>query len=83
MKRAELLYRSRCAKCRLLSALVVFASFGLVRRIPLESAEARRLAAQWGIERGKLALLVGHRLLLGGGSRRKPVAEVFAPSRPN
>lgn len=52
-----LLYRGTCAKCRLISRLVVGLSLGLVRRVPVLSPEARDLYDAYFIKSGKLALV--------------------------
>ncbi len=62
---AILLYRSTCAKCRVISLAVVCLSVGLVRRVPLSSPEAGRLYEEHGVRPGKLALVGGERMFTG------------------
>lgn len=62
---ANLLYRSTCAKCRVMSLAVVCLSGGLVRRVPLSSPEASRLYEEHGVRPGKLVSVGGGRMFTG------------------
>lgn len=53
-----LLYRTRCAKCRVFSALLVFLSAGELRRVPYDCPEALQLYEHFGATHGRLALVV-------------------------
>lgn len=61
-----LLYRATCPRCRFLSRLLVGLSLGTLRRIPVDSDEARELYDLHGQERGKLAVLHRGRFTTGG-----------------
>lgn|GEM_PF-1463513 len=65
MAEAVLLYRASCRRCRLLSGLSVVLSFGALRRVPLEGAEAQRLYECYPATRGKLALIERERCWSG------------------
>ena len=62
MRRAVLIYRRTCGKCRVLSICAVLLACGAVRRVAHDSAEAAALGHP-GFERGvlKVTLLIGSR----------------------
>jgi hypothetical protein len=72
---AALLYRATCPKCRFLSAAIVIGSGRLIRRIPVDSAEAVALYARYGEGPGKLALLYRSRFRTG---RAVPLSVMLA-----
>lgn len=86
MRRAVLVYRRTCRKCRVLSICAMVLAFGAVRRIPHDSAEAAALGNP-GFERGvlKVTLLVGSRRLRGAqvllGVALAPLSVVLSPAR--
>jgi hypothetical protein len=60
-----LLYRATCAKCRVLSLMLVWLSLGWVRRLPLMSPEAAALYEAHSLQRGKLAVIGYGRIFTG------------------
>jgi hypothetical protein len=64
--RPVVVYAGSCPKCRVLSRLVVLASFGAVVRMPLEAPEWQKLYWEDLPEaRGSPVLVVGNRLVYG------------------
>lgn len=57
MTATRILYKASCPPCRTLSRLAVFFSLGLVRRTPVDSAEARALYQQHPDKEGQIALI--------------------------
>ena len=67
MRRAILIYRRRCRKCRVLSLVAVGVALGTLRRVADDSIEAARLDVPRG-ESGRLKLtLLAAGLTLTGG----------------
>jgi hypothetical protein len=60
-----LLYRDGCAKCRLLSWLMVAASLGAITRLPVSSPLAGEIVQAVPAARGKLVWLDGATLVTG------------------
>jgi predicted DCC family thiol-disulfide oxidoreductase YuxK len=56
LRRAILLYRASCPKCRLISKAIVVLSCGRIRRVPLDSATARALYDRFGEPQARIAL---------------------------
>jgi hypothetical protein len=55
--RPVLVYRSTCARCRLLSRLAVLFSLNRIERVPSSSERAAAITEHFPGERGKLLLL--------------------------
>jgi hypothetical protein len=62
---AILLYRATCAKCRILSLVVVWLSLKWVERVPISSPRANALYEAHDLQPGKLALIGYQRIFLG------------------
>jgi predicted DCC family thiol-disulfide oxidoreductase YuxK len=64
-ERRVLLYRGTCGKCRTLSRVIVLASLGRVRRVPIGSPEAEALYTRDPAARNRLALAHGAAIQTG------------------
>ncbi|MGB7922610.1 MAG: hypothetical protein WCF57_05140 [Pyrinomonadaceae bacterium] len=65
MRRANLFYKSTCPPCRWMSRLAVILSFGIIRRTPVSSAEAKALYQQYPEHDGQLILTYPHGVAFG------------------
>jgi predicted DCC family thiol-disulfide oxidoreductase YuxK len=63
--RPSLFYKATCPPCRQLSRVAVGLSLGHIRRVPLESDEARALYDRYPEHRGQLMLRHGDRVWFG------------------
>lgn len=63
--RPTLFYKGTCGPCRWMSLLAVLFSLGLIRRNPIDSAEAKALYARYPEHEGQLVLLEANRVTFG------------------
>lgn len=63
--RPSLFYKNTCPPCRQLSRVALVLSLGHIRRVPLDSAEAEVIYAEYRDKRGQLMLRHGARVWFG------------------
>lgn len=63
--RPSLFYKNTCPPCRQLSRVALVLSVGHIRRVPLDSAEADIIYAEYPDKRGQLMLRHGARVWFG------------------
>ena len=63
--RPSLFYKNTCPPCRQLSRVALVLSLGHIRRVPLDSAEAEVIYAEFPDKRGQLMLRHGARVWFG------------------
>ena len=65
VSRPALFFKSTCPPCRGFSRLAVLFSFGLIRRVPINSAEAKMLYRKYPAHEGQLVLIENQRITFG------------------
>ena len=63
--RPALFFKRTCPPCQWMSRLAVIFTAGLVRRVPIDSAEARELYRRFPEHEGQLVLMEPHRVTFG------------------
>jgi len=64
-RRAALFFKRQCPPCAFVSRLAVVLSLGVIRRVPLDSAQARDFYAQYPALEGMPVLVHGARVVAG------------------
>ncbi len=64
-RRPRLLFKSTCPPCRRISNLVVLISLGTIRRVPLDSSEARKVYALFPEHEGEPVLINEQQAIFG------------------
>ena len=64
-RRPHLFFDGHCPPCRWMSRLAVRLSLGSIRRVPLDSADARALYEAYPHARGQIVLLYRHHMSFG------------------